>query len=623
MPTPPASFLAIVAPRQKARVNEPQPETATLRPLRALAHPAWWIALAVLVLNDHVAKRGGVVPPILTGKASDLAGLFLAPPLLAAVLRVRTRRGLVLAHLAPATVFAAIKTSALASAGFTGLLATFGLPWRNVVDPTDLIALPMVILAYHLFLRRMSSPIEPTAWSRLGVLAGVPAVLASGSPGGANQGGAAPGSGDKGIAVGLGQLAVDPTGRYYLSEQDKKLVLGDLREKTSRALADVPTPDRLAFFEGARTGIFVVSKGTGELLAYDIDGKQIVFRVPLSGVVGMRTVPGTANLLLWTAGDLHVVDGLTGKTLAKHSLTGDARIEDVDVVADGSRVVVTHATVWTGEGQEAIPAARVDILASADLSALCNLSARTCASELVLSTDGGRAFLAPTTCAKDPVTVLDVSAECKVIKQLAGFGPVALSPDGATAVAFLDRDTKDPNAPPVPDDVKASDSRYHLSFIDTATLEYTTYPVGGSLPRYALSTDGSLVLLDAQLSADNVKILDIEARALRTVSGPHTLLEQFVLLPDGQSIYTLTGEGEYKVELSTKEGVATGSRNTNLLRVDLAAATSKKLDVAFTPASLNRLPDGSSVLVRDTTGAVHMLSPQADQIVGTVGALAQ
>lgn len=621
MLTPPASLPSAVA--ATPRVNEPSVMEPALRPLRALAHPAWWLALGVLVLNDHVAKRGGLLPSFVTGKASDLAGLMIAPALLSSILRVRTRRGLLAAHVAPAVVFAAIKTSTLASAAFTGGLALFGVPWRNVVDPTDLIALPMVILAYHLFHARMSSPVAPLAWSRLGVLAGVPAVLASGSPGGANQGGAAPGSGDKGVAVGLGQLAVDPTGRYYLSEQSQKLVLGDLRDKTSRALADIPTPDRLAFFDGDRAGFFVVSKATGELLAYDIDGRQIVFRVSLGGVVGMRTVPGSGHLLLWTQHVLHVVDGQTGKTLAKHTLAEDALIEDVDVVADGSRVVVTHATVWTGEGQDAVPAARVDVLASADLSALCNLSARTCASELVLTTDGGRAFLAPTTCAKDPVTVLDVTAECKVVKQLAGFGPVALSPDGATAVAFLDRDTKDPNAPPVPDDVKASDARYHLSFIDTATLDYTTYPVGGSLPRYALSTDGSLVLLDAQLGADNVKILDIEARALRTVSGPHTLLEQFVLLPDGHSLYTLTGEGEIKVAISAEEGVASSRANVNLLRVDLDAATSKKLDLAFTPASLNRLPDGSSVLVRDTTGAVHMLSPEADQVVGTVAAVAQ
>ena len=619
MPTPFPSFLLPAA--TTPRVTEPT-SPKTLRPLRALAHPAWWLALGVLVLNDHVAKRGGLLPSFVTGKASDFAGLLLAPALLASVARVRTQRGLVAAHIAPAVVFAAIKTSVLASAAFTGLLGVFGLPWRNVVDPSDLLALPMVILAYHFFAARMRAPLEASVWARLGVLAGVPAVLASGSPGGANQGGAQPGSGEKGVAVGLGELAVDKTGRYYLSEQDKQLVLGDLREKTSRALSEIPTPDRLAFFEGTRAGVFVVSKSTGELVAYDIDGSQIVFRVPMSGVVGMRSVPGQNQLLLWTQDELHLIDGASGKTVARHLLTEDARIEDVDVVADGSRVVVTHGTVWTDEGEGSIPAAKVEVLSSVDLAAVCSLSARTCASELVLTTDGARAFLAPTTCAKDPVTVLDVTAECKVIKQLAGFGPVALSPDGATAVAFLDRDTKDPNAPPVPADVKASDSRYHLSFIDTATLDYTTYPVGGNLPRYALSTDGSLVLLDAQLSADNVKILDIEARALRTVSGPHTLLEQYVLLPDGNSLYTLTGEGEITVKVGS-DGVSTAAATTSLLRVDLVAATSKQLDVSFVPKSLNRLPDGSNVLVRDTTGAVHLLSTEGDQVVGTVAAVKQ
>jgi hypothetical protein len=600
------------------------PPTASLRPARALAHPAWLAALVVLALNDHVAKGAGLLPSVVTGKASDVAGLFVVPALLATLARARTRRGLLVAHVLPALVFAAIKVSPAASAAFEGALGLVGLPWHNVVDPSDLLALPAVVLAYGLLRARMAAPLPTGRWSRLGVLAGVPAVLASGSPGGANQGGAAPGSGDKGVAVSQGALAVDPTGRFYFSEQGGTLVLGDLRTRTSRVLTAIGAPDRLAFFEGERAGIFVVTSslhGAPELVAYDIDGQAVLFRVPTTAVQGMRAVPGKNQLVLWSATEVRLVDGETGKQLAVFEIATDERIEDVDLSPDGARVIVTRATVWStpDDGSPALPSTHLDVLEAASLHVACALEARTCSSELVVAPDGVRAFLAPTVCAKDPVTVVDVGVSCKVVKQLAGFGPVALSPDGGTAVAFLDRDARDPAAPPVPEAVKLSPSRYHLSFIDVATLGYETFAVGDAMPRYALSPDGSRLLLDAEDASHNVRILEVDTRVLRDVSGPHTLLEEYVLLPDGKSLYTLTGDS-----VSTTSTTADGKTKThvesveNLLRVDFEASTSRLVNVPFSPTSLNRLPDGSVVLVRDTQGDVHLLAPEDDRVVGRI-----
>lgn len=45
----------------------------------ALLAPSFWIALVVLVLNDHVLKGSGLLPALLTGKLSDFAGLIVAP----------------------------------------------------------------------------------------------------------------------------------------------------------------------------------------------------------------------------------------------------------------------------------------------------------------------------------------------------------------------------------------------------------------------------------------------------------------------------------------------------------------------------------------------------------------
>ena len=46
-----------------------------------LAHPATLLGLLVLVANDHVGKPA--YPGLVTGKLSDIAGLVVAPPLLA------------------------------------------------------------------------------------------------------------------------------------------------------------------------------------------------------------------------------------------------------------------------------------------------------------------------------------------------------------------------------------------------------------------------------------------------------------------------------------------------------------------------------------------------------------
>ena len=95
---------------------------SSLRPQQALLHPAWLGALAVLVLNDHVLKGADLLPGLVTGKLSDLAGLVVAPVLLAVLLRVRTERGLLRATIATGLVFAALQLSAGFAAGWDGTL---------------------------------------------------------------------------------------------------------------------------------------------------------------------------------------------------------------------------------------------------------------------------------------------------------------------------------------------------------------------------------------------------------------------------------------------------------------------------------------------------------------------
>ena len=155
---------------------------STLRAVRALAHPLWWAALALLLLNDHVLK-GGPTPGWLTGKLSDCAGMLVAPALLAALLGVRTRAGLAAAHGAVGAWFAAINLMPAAARAWESLWAASPFPWAITVDPSDLLVLPLLGVSFALFARACARPVavRPTL-ARLGLAVGSFACMATSPP---------------------------------------------------------------------------------------------------------------------------------------------------------------------------------------------------------------------------------------------------------------------------------------------------------------------------------------------------------------------------------------------------------------------------------------------------------
>ena len=146
----------------------------SFRPASAFTHPAWLAALVVLVVNDHFLKHSGLAPAWLTGKLSDVAGLVVAPAVLAWVMRVRTLRGWIAAHVAVGAGFAALEHPSIA-----GLVSSSGVV-RTWADPTDLLALPTLLLSLVALGPRPSH--RPPAPARaIGVLALI-ACAATGAP---------------------------------------------------------------------------------------------------------------------------------------------------------------------------------------------------------------------------------------------------------------------------------------------------------------------------------------------------------------------------------------------------------------------------------------------------------
>lgn len=119
-----------------------------------LTHPVWWIALAILLVNDLALKRSNLAGTV-TGKLSDFAGLIVAPVLVAAIARPKTRAGRLAALGSVAVPFIAIKVSEEAASLLVSAASLCGLRWRIWSDWTDLAALVVLPLAWRFSARAL------------------------------------------------------------------------------------------------------------------------------------------------------------------------------------------------------------------------------------------------------------------------------------------------------------------------------------------------------------------------------------------------------------------------------------------------------------------------------------
>ncbi|MFG1868945.1 hypothetical protein [Micromonospora arborensis] len=147
-----------------------------------LCHPATLLALVLLVVNDHLLKPA--LPGLLTGKLSDVAGLVLAPPLVAVLLtllvpRLPARAAALVAVVAVGAGFAVVKSSGyaaeLASSAWTALAG----PSLVRADRTDLLTLPALGLAWWSWTRARRRPVRQRTARLVRLLVVLPpAVLA-------------------------------------------------------------------------------------------------------------------------------------------------------------------------------------------------------------------------------------------------------------------------------------------------------------------------------------------------------------------------------------------------------------------------------------------------------------
>jgi outer membrane protein assembly factor BamB len=322
---------------------------------RALASPLWWLALALLVLNDHLLKHSGVFPGALTGKLSDVAGLVVAGPLLAALLAARRERTVALAFAAVGAVFAAINLSPSLARAWEELTALGGMRWRVWCDPTDLLALPALVVAWRLLVPAMrASTARRDALERLAAIAGAIGCMAT-SPARPPEPLTLPGqvlaqawasdplyiidvrTGQRTARVELdGSIrdAVTHDGLLYVL-QDERLVIVQPRRGAiveARALGDESRHPLLLVDEGK---LLVMTRPSGERAAETVtalDARSLEPRWSRSVSGGgasrdrsLLPVAGAGLMLVPAGKDLLALDGDRGEVSWKHSATAELR----------------------------------------------------------------------------------------------------------------------------------------------------------------------------------------------------------------------------------------------------------------------------------------------------------
>src|SRR5262249_766668 len=147
------------------------------------------------------------------------------------------------------------------------------------------------------------------------------------------------------------------------------------------------------------------------------------------------------HLVIGDVGSVIVLDAATGDVRGTIPITADP--SELAFVPGGDHALIVGGTRWESH-QPRTDVVDVDL---ADL-AYGPITVPNCNAPLVVLPDASRAFLSPTFCEEggestpeqqwtnpDPVSVIDLTTTGpKFLKNLPGFGPVSLNPEGSIAV---------------------------------------------------------------------------------------------------------------------------------------------------------------------------------------------
>ena len=421
-----------------------------------------------------------------------------------------------------------------------------------------------------------------------------------------------------------GDMIVSPAGGYAVLQRNSVSIVVDASQGTARELPF--QVDRFVFASGSATGYAI--NPANAVVAFDLATLQILWStsLPTSDVALFRVSPDDRSLVVALGDRVVALDTVTGLVHGDVSVTSRPTYL---AFAGTSRAIVVGSTRWT-DHKPATSLTAIDLASLTAASSAASIDVPNCEAPLTMLPDGTRGFLSPTYCEEtvpanvqktwtnpDPVSVVDSSSSgLAFVKNLPGFGPVALNGRADKVIAYLDAKRIDPAMFDDKSQVPAADADpYHLLAIDPHTLKLSLYPIGQELPRFAMSIDGRGLLVDAsvhvfraeakvsvQIGPDGVTAsasgvfgsdapfgyFDFDAGKFTAFDGPQVGLDRFVQTADGH-VYALktrsdglggdlfgvdvTHHTTTDLGLSLRDIGVLADRRTLLLRIRLPAAS--------------------------------------------------
>lgn len=436
--------------------------------------------------------------------------------------------------------------------------------------------------------------------------------------GGANENQHGVGNENGGVKVGFGDVAVAPTGDYVLFWADGKLTIGLPDSGASNPLP-VGEPTRLAFAH-EKDVVYVGSKVEGasdEVVAVDVLEAEVLWRAEIAnadtGVMRLAASSNDQRLVVSSKGQLHVLDTLTGNTIRTHTVANE--VIDLKILDDDRRALAVQAHTWNDDAPNT-EIAVIDLKSGNQRK----VSVPNCADTIAIDAANNHALMAPTTCRRDPVSVIALDAdEERFVRNLPGFGPVAIAPDGERAVAFVDVRNIDGALFDDADQIPSTDGvRYHLMVINTTSLEFTLHPVGEELPRYTLTNDGQIVLVDfSEDDAAGTRIFDLDTGAMRDIEGPKINLDNFTMTSDSAHAYGIGPIWQPKEEGQDDEGQDDEEQDLSkaLFHIDVVEERANWMGLDFAPLVINISADDASLYLRKDFSTVCVYSLETNRCV--------
>lgn len=434
-----------------------------------------------------------------------------------------------------------------------------------------------------------------------------------------------------------GVMEIAPSGNYAIMQRNVVTVLLDVQ---TQVYVELPAQLARVVISKKRDVAYVVYKN-GTMAALDLKAMGVELwsaPMPYNDISLFRINDEDNALLVVNGSEAISIDPTTGKERGRAALSSSA--SHGAFMPGGAKALVVGHTVFT-DHKPLTPVTLVDLMKPA----ASEISVPNCEAPISVLPDGSRALLSPTFCQEDrpegtpqdawtnpdPVSIIDINAgEMSFLKNLPGFGPVALSPDGSRAVAYLDMARIDKtmfdDKAQIPDE---KGPQYHLMTIEPKSLKFELHPVGNGLPRFAMSRDGKGLLVDASVqivtrvsfqASANVKVkigadgVSTDAKASISLFGSDAAFGYFDLVSGEFTGFTGAKAGlDRFVQLGDNRTVITLEKRTDGLggipyKIDLATKSVWPIigDHGTGVRDIGVLPDGVSLILRYRRPAVQI-----------------